>query len=316
MSKTAFLFPGQGAQVVGMGRLAWERYDTVKELFVEAADILGYSIADICFNGPKEKLDSTDISQPALFVTSMAALEYLKLEKPEAIEACAGVAGLSLGEYSALAFAGVISFQEGLKLVQKRGQAMQAAADICPSGMVSVLGLDPEKVQQVCDSARVEGQILQPANFLCPNNIAVSGHQDSCDKVEEVAQAAGAMKSIPLAVAGAFHTPLMEPAVEALSGAVDGTTFSDAKLPVYCNVDATAHTQATDFGPLLVKQICSPVRWHDTLDKMLADGFDEFHEVGTGRVLRSLLKRINRKLPTFGTLDEITESGATAQSTT
>ena len=206
MSKIAFLFPGQGAQSVGMGKEAWERYDTVKALFVQASDILGYSIADVCFEGPKEKLDSTDISQPALFVTSMAAVEFLKESNPAAIEACAGVAGLSLGEYSALAFAGAISFEEGLRLVQKRGEAMQAAADACDSGMVSVLGLDAEKVAQVCDDARIDGEVLQPANYLCPGNIAVSGHKASCGKVEAVAAAAGAMKSVPLAVAGAFHT--------------------------------------------------------------------------------------------------------------
>lgn len=310
MSKTAFLFPGQGAQAVGMGHLAWKQYDNIKELFAKASDILGYSISDVCFNGPKEKLDSTVISQPALFVTSMAALEYLKLEKPEVVEACSGAAGLSLGEYSALAFAGVISFEEGLKLVQQRGEAMQAAADACDSGMVSVLGLDAEKVQQVCDSARIDGQVLQPANYLCPGNIAVSGHAESCQRVEEVAMAAGAMKVVPLAVAGAFHTSIMESAVDSLGRAVAATSFSDSKVPVYCNVDATAHTGAADFGPLLVKQICSPVRWHDSLDAMLADGYDEFYEVGTGRVLRGLLKRIKRKLPTYGTLDEIQKPNA------
>ena len=310
MSKTAFLFPGQGAQAIGMGHLAWKQYDNIKELFAKASDILGYSISDVCFNGPKEKLDSTVISQPALFVTSMAALEYLKLEKPEVAEACSGAAGLSLGEYSALAFAGVISFEEGLKLVQQRGEAMQAAADACDSGMVSVLGLDAEKVQQVCDSARIDGQVLQPANYLCPGNIAVSGHAESCQRVEEVAMAAGAMKVVPLAVAGAFHTSIMESAVDSLGRAVAATSFSDSKVPVYCNVDATAHTGAADFGPLLVKQICSPVRWHDSLDAMLADGYDEFYEVGTGRVLRGLLKRIKRKLPTYGTLDEIQKPNA------
>ena len=310
MSKIAFLFPGQGAQTVGMGKTAWQQYDSVKELFNKASDILGYSIAEVCFEGPKEKLDSTVISQPALFVTSMAAIEYLKQTNPEAIESCTGVAGLSLGEYSALAFSGAISFEEGLRLVQKRGEAMQAAADACESGMVSVLGLDAEKVQQVCDVARNDGEVLQPANYLCPGNIAVSGHKASCGNVEKAAADAGAMKVISLAVAGAFHTSIMEPAVESLSAAVDSTTFSNSNVPVYCNVDASVHNEAADFGPLLVKQICSPVRWHDTMDAMLADGYDEFYEVGTGRVLRGLLKRIKRKLPTHGTLDEIKETGA------
>ena len=311
-SKTAFLFPGQGAQTVGMGRLAWEKYDTIKELFAQASDILGYSVSEVCFRGPQEKLDSTVISQPTLFVTSMAALEYLRLEKPEAIENCGATAGLSLGEYSALAFAGVISFEEGLKLVQQRGEAMQAAADACDSGMVSVLGLDAEQVQQICDEARIDGQVLQPANYLCPGNIAVSGHAESCQKVNDVAIAAGAMKVVPLAVAGAFHTSIMEPALAPLERAVDATSFSDSRMPVYCNVDATPHTAAADFGRLLVQQISSPVRWHDSLDALLADGYEEFYEVGTGRVLRGLLKRINRKLPMHGTLDEITESDATA----
>ncbi len=303
MSKIAFLFPGQGAQTVGMGKQVWEQHDTVKQLFVQASDILGYSIEDICFEGPKEKLDSTVISQPALFVTSMAAVEFLKATNPEAVEACAGVAGLSLGEYSALAFAGAISFEDGLRLVQKRGEAMQAAADACDSGMVTVLGLDPDQVATVCDEARVEGEVLQPANYLGATTIVVSGQKASCANVEGVAEKAGAMKVLPQSVAGAFHTPVMDPASGALESAVGAVTFSDPRVPVYCNVDATAHTQSGDFGPLLVKQICAPVRWHDTMTTMIADGYDEFYEVGTGRVLRSLLKRVNRKMPTHGTLD-------------
>ena len=191
---------------------------------------------------------------------------------------------------------------------------MQAAAEACESGMVSVLGLDAEKVQQVCEDARIEGEILQPANFLCPGNIAVSGHKASCDQVEAVAAQAGAMKSVSLAVAGAFHTPIMDAAVEPLTAAVNGTTFSDSRIPVYCNVDATVHTKADEFGPLLVKQICSPVRWHDSLNAILADGYDEFYEVGTGRVLRGLLKRINRKLPMHGSLEEIPAADDAADS--
>ncbi len=301
--KVAFLFPGQGAQDVGMGQEAWGQYDSVKKVFEQASEILGYSISDVCFNGPAEKLNSTVISQPALFVTSMAAVEVLKHTNPEAIENCAGVAGLSLGEYSALAFSGAISFEEGLKLVQKRGEAMQAAADATPSGMASLLGLDPEKVAEVCEAARVDGEVLQPANYLCPGNIAVSGHKASCEKVVEVANEAGAMKVIPLTVAGAFHTSIMDPAVESLKQAVDQTAFSDSNVPVYCNVDAAVHQSGSEFGPLLVKQICSPVRWHDSMNAMLNDGYDEFYEVGTGRILRGLLKRINRKLPTHGTLN-------------
>lgn len=303
MSKIAFLFPGQGAQTVGMGKQAWDEHDSVKDLFAKASEILGYSIEDLCFSGPQEKLDSTVISQPALYVTSMAAVELLRQTNSEAVESCAGVAGLSLGEYSALAFAGVISFEDGLRLVQKRGAAMQAASDATDSGMVTVLGLDPDQVAAVCEEARVDGEVLQPANFLGATTIVVSGQAASCANVQAVAEAAGAMKVLPQAVAGAFHTSVMDGATGALSAAVASTKFSDSKVPVYCNVDAAAHASGGDFGPLLVQQICSPVRWHDTMTTMLADGYDEFYEVGTGRVLRSLLKRVNRKLPTHGTLE-------------
>lgn len=303
MSKIGFLFPGQGAQQVGMCREAYEELPAVRELFEQAKDILGYDLSEICFNGPKEKLDSTDISQPALYLSGMAAIEMLKANSPEAIENCQAAAGLSLGEYTAIAFAGGLSFEDGLRLVQKRGEAMQAASDATPSGMVSVLGLDEEAVQNVCDQARIDGQILQIANRLCPGNIVVSGHKASCERVSEVAEKAGAMKSIPLDVAGAFHTPIMDSAVEKLVSALEQVEFKPTRIPVFSNVDAETHSTPDEFRELLVKQVCAPVLWHPLMDKMLADGFDEFYEVGTGRVLRSLLKRIARKTPMHGTLD-------------
>lgn len=303
MSKTAFLFPGQGAQTVGMGQALCESVPAAKELFDRANEVLGFDLADLCFNGPAEKLDSTVISQPALYVCSMAALEQLKIEQPEVIESVVGTAGLSLGEYTAIAFAGGVSFEDGLRLVQKRGEAMQAAADAVPSGMVSVLGLDREQVAAVCDEARVDGEILQPANYLCPGNIAVSGSKQSCAQVPAAAETAGAMKCIPLSVAGAFHTSIMESAVEKLAAAMADVEFRATRIPVYSNVDATAHTEPEELRALLERQVCSPVQWHDSMQKMLDDGFDNFYEVGPGRVLRGLLKRVNRKIPCQGTLD-------------
>lgn len=303
MSKTAFLFPGQGAQTVGMCQTLCQELPAAKELFNQANDILGYDLADICFNGPAEKLNATDVSQPALYVSSMAVLEKLKLDSPEVYEQCSGAAGLSLGEYTAIAFAGGLSFEDGLRLVQQRGQAMQAASDETPSSMVSVLGLDREQVQQVCDDARAEGEILQIANLLCKGNIAVSGNLASCQNVETVAAGAGAMKSIPLAVAGAFHTPIMQSAVPKLANALEQIQVSETRIPVYSNVDAAPHQSPADFQKLLVEQVCGPVLWQDSIERMLADGYDTFYEVGVGRVLRGLMKRINRKTACHGVLD-------------
>ena len=303
MEKLAFLFPGQGAQKVGMGKGLCDTLDVAKVLFDRASEVLGFDLADVCFNGPEEKLNSTVISQPALYVCSMAAVESLKLNQPEVVDSVSAVAGLSLGEYSAIAFAGGFSFEDGLKLVQKRGEAMQEASDATPSGMVSVLGLDRDQVAEVCDKARVDGEVLQPANYLCPGNIAVSGQKESCGNVATAAEAAGAMKSVPLAVAGAFHTSIMESAISKLSDALDEVQFSKTRIPVYCNVDATPHTEPEELKSLLLKQVCSPVLWHDSMQKMLDEGFEKFYEVGPGRVLRGLLKRISRKTPCEGTLD-------------
>ncbi|MEX0587079.1 MAG: ACP S-malonyltransferase [Pirellulales bacterium] len=293
MSQTAFLFPGQGAQAVGMGREWAESSAAARRLYDRAAEVLRYDLAKVCFEGPAEQLDSTVYSQPALYVTSLAALEVLRERSPEVVEGCRAAAGLSLGEYTALAFAGAIDFDAGLRLVQRRGEAMQAASDAVKSGMVSILGLEADKIQSLCDQAR-ESEVLQIANYLCPGNIAVSGSIEACRRVAELASAAGAMKTVPLAVAGAFHTPLMQPAVEALAAALAGVAIRPPRIPVVSNVDARPHDDPQEIRRLLVAQVVSPVRWEESLRYLMAQGCTKFYEVGPGRVLKGLLKRIDR----------------------
>lgn len=295
MSKIAFLFPGQGAQTVGMGAALVEQLPAARSLFSRAADVLGYDLAEVCFRGPDDVLDSTEYSQPALFVTSLAALELLRQESPQTLEACAATAGLSLGEYTAIVFAGAIEFEAGLKLVQQRGQAMQEASDRTPSGMVSILGLDRAQVEKLCDEVRQDGEVLQCANFLCPANIAVSGHNAACERIAEAAAKAGAMKVVPLAVAGAFHTPIMGTAVERLAAALADVPMRKPRIPVVSNVDARPHDDPEEMRQLLIRQVVSPVQWEDSMRYLLGQGFDMFYEIGAGRVLRGLLKRIDRR---------------------
>ncbi len=301
MSKIAFLFPGQGAQQVGMCRELVASLPAARDLFDRASDILGYDLAKLCAEGPAEELDTTAVSQPALYVCSLAAVESLRESSPEVVAEASAAAGLSLGEYSALAFADVFDFETGLRLVQLRGAAMQAAADAVPSGMVSILGLDRDKLEAVVAEARGE-DILQLANLLCPGNIAVSGSVAACERVAEMAVEAGAMKAVPLAVAGAFHTPLMQPAVEKLATALSDVELRSPRIPVISNVDATAHSDPEEIRSLLVQQVCSPVHWEDSLRSLLDDGYDQFYEVGPGRILRGTLKRISRRTPCEGVL--------------
>ncbi len=299
MTQTALLFPGQGAQTVGMGQQLAETLSAARRLYDRAGDVLGYDLAKICFTGPAETLDSTIHSQPALFVTSLAALEQLKSQSPDVVEQCQATAGLSLGEYTALVFAGVLEFDDALRVVHERGAAMQAAADAVPSGMVSILGLDRDQVESLCRDAS-QGELLQIANLLCPGNIAVSGTKAACQRVAELAPAAGAMKAIPLAVAGAFHTSIMQPAVERLTAALAGVTLKQPRIPVISNVDAQPHDQPDEIRQLLVQQVVSPVRWEDSMRHLLATGIDQIYEVGPGRVLRGLMKRIDRKVDCQG----------------
>ncbi|MDZ4820388.1 MAG: ACP S-malonyltransferase [Planctomycetota bacterium] len=301
MSQPAFLFPGQGAQSVGMGQQLAESLPAAKALYDRANELLGYDLAEICFTGPADKLNSTAHSQPALFVTSLAALEQLRLDAPGVVDSCQYTAGLSLGEYTALVFAGVLEFEDGVRLVQERGAAMQAAADLTASGMVSILGLDRDAVEALCQAAS-QGETLQVANLLCPGNIAISGTKAACLRAAELAPLHGATKAIPLAVAGAFHTEIMQPAVERLTAALANVPLKKPRITVISNVDARAHSDPEEIRQLLVQQVVSPVLWEDSMRLLLAEGVDQIYEVGPGRVLRGLIKRIDRKIDCQGVM--------------
>ncbi len=290
---TTFLFPGQGAQTVGMGRDLAANLPAAKALFDYASAILGYDLLEVCTNGPAEKLNATNISQPAIFVASMAALEQLKATDPAALEGVTNTAGLSLGEYTALTFAGAITFADALTVVKARGEAMQAAAEATPSGMVAVLAIDVPDVEALVIEARSAG-VLEIANYLCPGNTVISGSAAAIEKACQLAEVKQ-YRVAKLAVAGAFHTSLMKPADERLAEALAGITIHMPRIPVWSNVDAKPHTDPTEIRALLVKQVLSPVLWEATLRGLLESGTTKFYEIGPGRVLAGLLKRVLRK---------------------
>ncbi len=293
MSKIAFLFPGQGAQLVGMGADIVAAYPKAAELFDKANQIVGFDIKSICFTGPEDKLNSTDFSQPAIFVVSAALLELVGQIAP-AIKPNV-TAGLSMGEYTALYAAGLMSFEDALKLVLKRGQAMQAAANASKGGMVSLIGLDDAKVQDLCNEAS-QGKLLKPANFNCPGQIVISGDIDACKRAEGLAEKYGAMKAVPLAVAGAFHTDMMKPAADALGQALAGCPLKNpTQIQVIANITADYYTSADQIRQGLVRQLVEPILWQKCVEKLIADGVDQFYEIGPNRVLTGLMKRIHRK---------------------
>jgi len=296
-SKVAFMFPGQGAQFVGMCGDVCKDVPAAKALFDEASEILGYDLLELCTEGPKEKLDSTVISQPAIFVASMAAVEKLKQEEgQDALDAATCAMGLSLGEYSALCFADAISFADGVKITKARGEAMQAASDAVESGMVSVIGLDKEKVAELCEAASEKsGESIKIANYLCKGNYAVSGALKACDVVAEIAKPDfKARMTVKLAVAGAFHTDFMAPAVESLEKVLGEVEIKKPRIPVISNVDAKPHSDPAVIKKLLANQVTSPVLWENTMDSILGGDFERAMELGPGKVTSGILKRFSK----------------------
>jgi [acyl-carrier-protein] S-malonyltransferase len=268
-----------------------------KALFDEASEILGYDLLQRCTDGPKELLDSTEVSQPAIFVASMAAVEKLRQEQGEdAVDAATCAMGLSLGEYSALCFADAISFADGVKITKARGEAMQAASDAADSGMVSVIGLSKDKVAELCAAASEKsGEKIQIANYLCNGNYAVSGSSKACDVVAEIAKPEfGARMTVKLAVAGAFHTDFMAPAVSALKEVLAEVKISKPRIPIISNVDAKPHSDPDTIKKLLATQVTSPVLWENTMDSVLSKGFERAVELGPGKVTAGILKRFDK----------------------
>ena len=293
--KTAFLFPGQGAQTVGMGADIAAAFPAAADLFDKANEVVGFDLRKVCFEGPAERLNSTTVSQPAIFVTSAALLEVLRTNSATANLQPDVTAGLSMGEYTALYAAGAFSFEDGLRLVQRRGEAMQAASDATQGTMVSIIGLDEDKVRQLCDEAR-EGDVLEAVNFNCPGQIVVSGGIGACERAEKLADEYGAAKAVRLEVAGAFHTVMMSTAAEALQRALQQTQISpSASVRTLANITGEYYATTDEVVNGLTRQLTGPILWHKCMERLLADGVEQFYEIGPGRVLTGLMRRISRR---------------------
>ena len=290
MSKHAYVFPGQGSQFSGMGKNLYETNALAKELFEQANDILGFSISDVLFGGTDEELKQTNVTQPAVFLHSVIAFKTLSDAKPDM------VAGHSLGEFSALVANNTLSFEDALKLVSIRANAMQKACEINPSTMAAVLALADDKVEAICASIQAEtGEIVVPANYNCPGQLVISGSIKGIEIACEQMKAAGAKRALVLPVGGAFHSPLMAPAKEELAAAIEATNFNHPSCPVYQNVVAAAVSDAASIKQNLIAQLTGAVRWTQSVQAMVADGATHFTEVGPGKVLQGLVQKIHKE---------------------
>jgi [acyl-carrier-protein] S-malonyltransferase len=294
--KTAFLFPGQGAQVVGMGAEISNSFPVAANIYEKANEITGFDLKSLCFEGPAEQLNSTTISQPAIFATSAAILEVLRTNPSTSSIKADITAGLSLGEYTALYAAGLISFEDGLALVHKRGQAMQEAADATEGAMVGIIGLDEDKVRQLCEEAS-EGDILVPVNFNCPGQIVVSGSISACERAQKLSEKYGAIKAVRLEVAGAFHTEMMASAARSLKEALTNCKVSEpSEIKIIANINAGYYQTSEKIADGLINQLTCPILWQKCMERLIDDGVEKFYEIGPGRVLTGLMRRINRKI--------------------
>ncbi len=291
----AYVFPGQGSQFSGMGKILYDSNPLAKELFEQANEIAGFRISDIMFSGTDEDLKQTNVTQPAVFLHAVIAFKMLTDAKPDM------VAGHSLGEFSALVANGVLSFDNAFKLVSIRAKAMQRACELNPSTMAAVLALADDKVEEVCANVQKEtGEIVVPANYNCPGQLVISGSLKGIEIACEQMKAAGAKRAIVLPVGGAFHSPLMLPAKEELAAAIEATTFNTPSCPVYQNIVAKAVTDASEIKNNLIEQLTGAVRWTQSVQAMIADGVTHFTEVGPGKVLQGLVQKVNKEMATDG----------------